>query len=92
MHGDTVYRQTRCLADSVNTSPPGFREGRMLVGFSLGTASQFEPVKNARPLWRVSCGYEREASSAWAATAIARLHVKLILVHICDLKAERTSP
>ena len=32
-------------------------------------------------LWRVSCscGYEREATSAWAATAIFRLHVKLIL-------------
>ena len=32
-------------------------------------------------LWRVacSCGYEREATSAWAATAIFRLHVKMIL-------------
>lgn len=32
-------------------------------------------------LWRVSCscGYERDATSAWAATAIFRLHVKLIL-------------
>lgn len=32
-------------------------------------------------LWRVtcSCGYEREATSAWAATAIFRLHVKTIL-------------
>jgi hypothetical protein len=60
----------------------------MLVGFSLGRASQFEPVKNARPLWRVSCGYERAASSAWAATAIARLHVKLILGQICGFNAE----
>jgi hypothetical protein len=66
----------------------------MLVGFSLGTASQFEPVKNARPLWRVSCGYEREASSAWAATAIARLHrvfSRALHVHInfVGLKLER---
>lgn len=32
-------------------------------------------------LWRIvcSCGYEREATSAWAATAIFRLHVKMIL-------------
>ena len=32
-------------------------------------------------LWRVlcSCGYKREATSAWAATAIFRLHVKTIL-------------
>jgi hypothetical protein len=32
-------------------------------------------------LWRVtcSCGYEREAASAWAATAIFRVHVKMIL-------------
>ena len=32
-------------------------------------------------LWRVtcSCGYQREATSAWAATAIFRLHVKTIL-------------
>ena len=39
-----------------------------------------------RRLWRVicSCGYEREATSAWAATAIFRLHVKAIL----DARAE----
>lgn len=31
-------------------------------------------------LWRVacSCGFEREATSAWAATAIAKLHVQMI--------------
>ena len=31
-----------------------------------------------RPWWRVvcSCGWEREASSAWAATASVRLHVQ----------------
>ena len=31
-----------------------------------------------KPSWRVvcSCGWEREASSAWAATASLRLHVQ----------------
>lgn len=31
-----------------------------------------------RPRWRVvcSCGWEREAPSAWAATASVRLHVQ----------------
>ncbi|HJV57181.1 MAG TPA: hypothetical protein VJ971_14475 [Methylomirabilota bacterium] len=31
-----------------------------------------------RPSWRIrcSCGWEREASSAWAATAIFRLHAR----------------
>lgn len=38
-------------------------------------------LTNPHQLWRVtcSCGYEREATSAWAATAIFRLHVKTIL-------------
>lgn len=38
-------------------------------------------MKKPRPLWRVtcSCGFEREATSAWAATASFKLHVRLIL-------------
>ena len=38
------------------------------------------------PLWLVtcSCGYEREAISAWAATATAKLHV----VHLGDKAVE----
>ena len=33
-----------------------------------------------RPSWRIrcSCGWEREASSAWAATAIFRLHARYL--------------
>jgi len=35
-------------------------------------------VANNRLRWRIRCfcGWEREASSAWAATAILRLHVR----------------
>jgi hypothetical protein len=35
-------------------------------------------MPDTKPRWRVvcSCGWEREASSAWAATAIVRLHVR----------------
>jgi len=35
-------------------------------------------MPDKKPRWRVvcSCGWEREASSAWAATAIVRLHVR----------------
>ncbi|MGH7368106.1 MAG: hypothetical protein ACREK9_17010 [Candidatus Rokuibacteriota bacterium] len=33
-----------------------------------------------RPRWRItcSCGWTREASSAWTATAIARLHARYL--------------
>jgi len=35
-------------------------------------------MPDKKPRWRVvcSCGWEREASSAWAATASVRLHVR----------------
>jgi hypothetical protein len=35
-------------------------------------------VAEPKPRWLVtcSCGWEREASSAWAASAIARLHAR----------------
>jgi hypothetical protein len=41
-----------------------------------------------RPRWHVtcSCGWEREASSAWAASAILRLHVQ----HLGDPTIEHT--
>jgi hypothetical protein len=41
-----------------------------------------------RPSWRItcSCGWEREASSAWAATALFRLHAR----HLGDRSVEHT--
>ncbi|HTI56641.1 MAG TPA: hypothetical protein VMC04_20570 [Verrucomicrobiae bacterium] len=35
-------------------------------------------MTSSGPSWRVrcSCGWEREASSAWAATALFRLHAR----------------
>lgn len=37
-------------------------------------------VNGRRPRWRItcSCGWIREASSAWTATAIARLHARYL--------------
>jgi hypothetical protein len=37
-------------------------------------------VTEPRPRWRITCtcGWIREASSAWAATAIARLHARYL--------------
>jgi hypothetical protein len=39
-------------------------------------------VTEPRPRWRITCtcGWIREASSAWAATAIARLHARHLAV------------
>jgi len=37
-------------------------------------------VTEREPRWRItcSCGWTREASSAWTATAIARLHARYL--------------
>jgi hypothetical protein len=43
--------------------------------------AEAQVIAERRPQWRVACacGFEREASSAWAATAIARQHAQLLL-------------
>jgi len=57
--------------------------------YQSGPAWAEEQVRTPeRPRWRVtcSCGWEREASSAWAASAILRLHVQ----HLGDPTIEHT--
>jgi hypothetical protein len=46
------------------------------------------PDKNKKPCWFVtcSCGWTREVSSAWAASAIFRLHAR----HLGDPGIEHT--
>jgi hypothetical protein len=68
----------------------------LLVGLLVAVA--FGPSKSSfsvrarvteqRPRWRItcSCGWERSASSAWAATAIAALHAR----HPADPSTEHT--
>lgn len=43
-------------------------------------AEELAPDPAPEPRWRIacSCGWERSASSAWAATAIFRLHTRYL--------------